>query len=126
MVKYLRDAEQCHALEVNCFDDNDRCTSEKPSLEDAGQTIQSSKGNQVSSKQMPIENINVARNSLESLKSDTGHISRQHLPVHTDADEKHQQTMTSEDIEQDTNTQHHDGKHPVVDITRESILMLSE
>ena len=37
--KYLQDAEQCHALEVNYFDDNDRCTSEEPNLEDAGQTI---------------------------------------------------------------------------------------
>ena len=38
---------------------------------------------------MFIEDINVARNALESLKSDTGHISKHHLPVHTDADEKH-------------------------------------
>ena len=34
--------------------------------------------------------------------------------------------MTSEDIEQDTNAQHRDGKHPVADITRESIPMQSE
>ena len=124
--KYLQDAEQCCALEVNYFDDNARCTSEEPNLEDAEQTIQSCKGNQVSSKQTSIEDINVARNALESLKSDTGHISRQHLPVCTDADEKHQQIMTSEDVEQDTNTQHCDGKHPVVDITREPIPMQSE
>ena len=100
--------------------------SEEPNLEDAGQTIQSSKGNQVSSKQTSIEDINVARNALESLKSDTGHISRQHLPVCTDADEKHQQTMKSEDVEQDTNAIHRDGKHPVVDITREPIPTQSE
>ena len=31
---------------------------------------------------------NVARNPPESLKSDTGHTSRQHLPVHTDVDKK--------------------------------------
>ena len=104
--KYLQDAEQCHALEVNYFDDNTRWTSEELNLEDAGQTIQSSKGNQVSSKQTSIEDINVARNAPESLKLDTGHISKQHLPVHTDADEKCQQIMTSEDIEQDTNAQH--------------------
>ena len=124
--KYLQDAEQCHALEVNYFNDNARCTSEEPNLEDAGQTIQSSKGNQVSSKQMSIEDINVARNSPESLKSDTGHTSRQHLPVHTDADEKRQQIMISEDIEQDANAQHRDGKQPVVDITREPIPIQSE
>ena len=34
--------------------------------------------------------------------------------------------MTSEDVEQDANTQHLDGKHPVVDITREPIPMQSE
>ena len=124
--KYLQDAEQCHALEVNYFDDNTRWTSEELNLEDAGQTIQSSKGNQVSSKQTSIEDINVARNAPESLKLDTGHISKQHLPVHTDADEKRQQIMTSEDIEQDTNAQHCDGKHSVVDITREPIPMQSE
>ena len=30
---------------------------------------------------------NVARNPPESLKSDTDHTLRQHLPVHTDTDE---------------------------------------
>ena len=111
--KYLQDAEQCRALEVNYFNDNTRCTSEEPNLKDAEQTIQSSKGNQISPKQTSIRGINVARNALESLKSNTSHILRQHLPICTDADEKHQQIMTSEDIEQDTNAQHCDGKHPV-------------
>ena len=115
--KYLQDAEHRRALEVNYFDDNTRCTSEESNLKDVGQTIQSSKGNQVSSKQTSIEDINVTRNAPESLKSDTCHISRQHLPVCTDADEKHQQNMTLEAIEQDINTQHCDEKHPVVDIT---------
>ena len=124
--KYLQDAEQCCALEVNYFNDNTRCMSEESNLEDAGQTIQSSKGNQVSSKQTSIEDANVARNAPESLKSDIGHISKQHLPVCTDADEKRQQIMTSKDVEQDANAQHHDGKHPLVDITREPLSMQSE
>ena len=119
--KYLQDAEQCHALEVNYFNDNVRCMSEEPNLEDAEQTIQSSNNNQISPKQTSIEDINVARNAPESLKSDTGHISRQHLPICTHADKKHQQIMTSEDVEQDTNAQHCDGKHSVEDITREPI-----
>ena len=34
--------------------------------------------------------------------------------------------MTLEDIEQDTNAQLRDGKHPVIDITREPIPMQSE
>ena len=124
--KYLQDAEQCHALEVNYFDDNARCRSEEPNLEDAEQTIQSSKGNPISAKQTSIGDINVARNAPESLKSDTGHTSRQHSQVCTDADEKHQQIMTSEDVEQDTNAQHHDGKYPVEDLTREPTPMQSE
>ena len=66
--KYLQNAEQCHDLEVNCFNDNARCTSEEPNLEDAEQTIQSSKGNQISAKHTSIEDINVARNAPESLK----------------------------------------------------------
>ena len=49
---------------------------------------------------------NVARNPPESLKSDTNHTLRQHLPVHTDTDEKHQQIKTLEDVEQDVNAQH--------------------
>ena len=63
--------------------------SEELNLENAEQTIPSSKGNQLSPKQTSIEDINVAKNAPESLKSDTGHTSRQHLPVRTDADEKH-------------------------------------
>ena len=43
--KYLQDAEQCSALEVNYFDDNTRRMREGPNLEDAEQTIQFSKGN---------------------------------------------------------------------------------
>ena len=101
--KYLQDAEQRRALEVNYFDDNAGYRSEEPNLEDAEQTIQSSKGNPISAKQISIEDINVARNARESLKPDTSHTSRQHSPVCTDADGKHQQIMTSEDIEQDTN-----------------------
>ena len=88
--KYLQDAEQCHALEVNYFHDNARCRSKEPNLEDAEQTIQSSKGNPILAKQTSIEDINVARKAPESLKSDTSHTSRHRSPVRTDADEKHQ------------------------------------
>ena len=117
--KYLQDAEQCCALEVNYFDDNTRCRSEEPNLENAEQTIQPSKSNQISSKQTSIEDIKAVRNAPESLKSDTSHTSRQHSSVRTDTDERHKQIMTSEDVEQDTNVQHHDGKHPVEYTTRE-------
>ena len=44
----------------------------------------------------------------------------------TDADEQHQQIITSEDIAQDTDTQHCDRKHPVEDFTRKPTVMHSE
>ena len=121
--KCLQDAKQCQALEVNYFYDNATWWSEEPNLEDAEQTIQSSKDNQIPPTQMFIADINVARNAPESLKSDTGHTSRQ---VRTDADDKHKEIMTSEDIEPDTNAQHCDGKHSAEDITGETTPMQSE
>ena len=86
--KYLQDAEQCQALEVNYFDDNTRGQNVKSSPEDAEQTS--------------TANTRVTKNPPESLKSDTSHTSRQHLSVHTSAEEKCQQPKTSkEDIKQD-------------------------
>ena len=67
--KYLQDAEQSRALEVNYFDDNTTCQREETNLENAEQTIQSSKDNQIPPTQTFIADINVARNAPESLKS---------------------------------------------------------
>ena len=92
--KYLQDAEQCHALELNYFDDINSCMSEEPILEDAEWTTQSFKGNPSSAKQKSIEDICVTRNTLESLKSDTGPTSGQPSQVCTDAEEKCQQITT--------------------------------
>ena len=119
LVKYLQDDEQCCALEVNYLDDNTRHMGEEPNLEDAGQTIQPSKSNQISSEQMSIEDIKAARNAPESAKSDTSYTSRQHSKVPPDADEEHQQITTSEDVEPHTDAQCHDEKHPDEEITRE-------
>ena len=69
---------------------------------------------------------NVPRNPAESLKSDTGHILRQQLPVQTDADEKHQQIKILQDVEQDANAQYRDGKHPVEDTPKETTPIQSE
>ena len=99
---------------------------EEPILEEAEHTTQSSKGNSSSAKQMSIENTDVARNASESLKLDTGHTSCQLSQVRTDADEKRQQIMTLEDVEQNTDAQHCDGKHQVQDLIREPTLMHSE
>ena len=93
--KYLQDAKQHQALEVNYFDDNTTGQNEEPKSEDAEQTIQFSKDNQIPPSQTLTADTNVARNPPESLKSDTGHTSGQHLPAHTDADEKCQQIKTS-------------------------------
>ena len=64
--KYLQDAEQCHALEVDYFDDNATCWSEEPNLEEAEHTIQSSKDNQIPPTQTFIADIIVARKAPES------------------------------------------------------------
>ena len=88
--KYLRDAEQRHALEPNYFDDSASCMSEEPILEDAEQTTQPSKGNPSIAKQKSIEDTDVTRNAPESLKLDTSHTSRQLSQVYMDADEKRQ------------------------------------
>ena len=113
--KYLQDATQRQALEVNYFDDNATCQNKEPNPEDAEQTIQFCKDNQIPSSQTFTANTNVARNPPESLKSDTGYTSRHHLPVHADADEKHQQIKTSEDVKQDA-----DAQHPTEDTLEET------
>ena len=97
--KYLQDAEQRQALEVNYFDDNTTGQNEESSPEDAEQTIQFSKGNQMPSGQAFTAHTKVVKNPPESLMSDTSHTSRQHLSVCTGAEEKHQQIKTLEDIE---------------------------
>ena len=73
--KYLQDAEQHHALELNYFDDTTRLTSVEPMSEAAEQTNKSSKYNLSSAKQMSMEETESAVNIPESLKIDTGHTS---------------------------------------------------
>ena len=115
--------QQC-TLEPNYFDDSASCISEEPILEDAEQTTQPSKGNQSVAKQKSIEDTKVTRNTLESLKLDTGHTSRQLSQVCTDSDE--QQITTSEDVAQDTDTQRYDRKHTVEGFTSKPTLIHSE
>ena len=119
--KYLQDAEQRQALEVNYFDDNVTGQNEAPNPKDSEQTIQFSKDNQIPPSQTFTADTNVARNPPESLKSDTGHTSRQHLPVCTDADENCQQIKTSEYVTQDAKAQ-----HPMKDTPEETTPIQSE
>ena len=88
MEKYLQDAEQCQALEVNYFDDNTTGQNAASSPEDTEQTS--------------TANIRVMKNPPESLNTDTGQAPRQHLSARASAEEKCQQPKTSkEDIKQD-------------------------
>ena len=72
--KYLQDAEQHRALDVNYFDDNTTGQNAESSPEDTEQTS--------------TANIHATKNLPESLKPDTGPAPRQHLSVHTSAEEK--------------------------------------
>ena len=124
--KYLQQAGQCCALELNYFNDITNPKSKEPILEDAEQTSQSSKCNPSSAKQKSIDDTDVVTNVAESLKLDTGRNSKHLSRVCTDADEKHQQSTTSEGVEQDTDAQQEDSEHSVEDITRERTPMHSE
>ena len=69
--KYLQDAEQHHALELNYFDDTTRPTSVEPMSEATEQTNESSECNLSSAKQQSMQETESAANILESLKIDT-------------------------------------------------------
>ena len=71
--KYLQDAKQRQALEVNYFDNNVTCQSEEPNQEKTEQTIQPSKGIQIPPIQTSNADTNVAKNAPESLKAEAGH-----------------------------------------------------
>ena len=69
--KYLQDAEQCRALEVNYFDDTTRPTSIVSMSEATEQINESSEYNLSSAKQESTEEVESAVNIQESLKIDT-------------------------------------------------------
>ena len=106
--KYLQDAKQHRVLEVNYFDDNTTGQTDESSPEDTEQTS--------------TVNTRVMKNPPESLKSETGHTSRQQLSVHISAEEKCQQPKTSkEDVEQDV-----EARYPTADTPEETTLTQSE
>ena len=71
--KYLQDAEQLHALEVNYFDDTVRPTNTLLMSEATEQTNESSDNNLLTAKQEYMEEVEPAIHIPESLKIDTGH-----------------------------------------------------
>ena len=78
--KYLQDAEQLRALEVNYFDDTARPTNTSLMLETIEQVNKSSENNLPTAKQESIKEVESTINILESLKIDTAH-TLQHQPV---------------------------------------------
>ena len=123
--KYLQDAEQRHALELNYFNDTTSLKSEEPILEDAEQISQSSEYNPATAKQTSMEDTDAVMNVPEAPKQDTGHTLRHLSQVCADADEKGQQSMTAEGVQQDADAQQEDDKHSV-EVTRKTTSMQSE
>ena len=117
--KYLQDAEQHHALELNYFDDTTRPTSIGPMSEATEQTNKSSEYNLSSAKQESMEEVESAVNIPESPKIDTGHTSQRPSQLCTDTDEKYQQSPSLECAEQDADTYKEDDEHPTEDVARE-------
>ena len=125
--KYLQDTEQCHALEVNYFDDTTRPKNILSMSEATEQVNESSKYNLPSAKQESMEEVESAVNILESLKINTGHTSRCPPALQSksqpcaDTDERHQQRPLLEHAEQDTvvhqDDDEHSAKNTVVELT---------
>ena len=76
--KYLQDAEQLHALEVNYFDDTARPTNTLLMSETMEQVNESSQNNLPTAKQESTEEVELAINIPESLKVDN---TLRHQPV---------------------------------------------
>ena len=70
--RYIQDAEQLCALEVNYFDDTARLTSTLLMSETTEQVNKSSQNNPSTAKQESTEEVESAIHILESLKIDTG------------------------------------------------------
>ena len=109
--KYLQDAEQCRALEVNYFDDTTAPTNIASLSEATEKDNKSFKYDLSSAKQESMEEVESTVNILESLKIDTSHISQHPSQPCTDTDEKHQQHPSPEHAEQDAVVHQDDDEH---------------
>ena len=124
--KYLQDAEQCRALELNYFDDTTRSTSVEPMSEDAEQINDSPSYNLSSAKQMCMEETVSAVNIPESLEIDMGCTLCCPSQPCTDTDQKHPQSPSPKSAEQDTDAHQEDEEHQVEDVAREPTLIHSD
>ena len=118
--KYLQDAEQCHALEVNYFDDTTSPTNIDSMSEATEQITKSSENNLLSTKQESIEEVESVMNKLVSQNIDTGHTSQCPSQPCTGTDEKCQQRPSSEHAEQDADAHLEDEEHPSKNVARET------
>ena len=73
-----------------------------------------------------MEDTDAVTNIPESPRQDTGHTLRHLSQVCADADEKCQQGMTSEGVQQDTDDQQEDDKHSLEEVTRKTTSVQSE
>ena len=96
--------EQCLALEVNYFDDTISPTSMDFTSEAAEQINKSSENNLSSAKQEVESVVNIP----ESQKTDTSYTSQQPLQLCTDTNEKPQQCLSAEHVEQDADIHQED------------------
>ena len=124
--KYLQDAEQLRALEVNYFDDSIRPTNTSLMSEMVKQVNRSSQNNLPTAKQESTEELELAINIPESLKIDTGH-TLQCQPVlkstsqqGIDRDANCQQHQLQDQAEQDADVLHGDNDHTAIDSITES------
>ena len=116
--KYLQDAEQCHALEVNYNDDTTSPTNMDSTSEATKQITESSENNLPSTKQESMEEIESEMNIPESQNIDTSCTSQCPLQPCTDTDEKRQQHPSSECAEQDADAHQEDDEHPAKNAAR--------
>ena len=76
-------------------------------------------------KQTSTEDTDAVTNIPESPKQDTSNTLRHLSQVCADADEKCQQRMTSEGVQQYTDAQQEDDEHSVEKVTQERLLQCS-
>ena len=124
--KYLQDAEQCRALEVNYFDDTTRPTNILSMSEATEQVNESSKYNLPPAMQESMEEVELAVYIPESLKIDTSHSLQPQLVLRStsqpckDTDERCQQCPLQEHAEQDTEVHQDDDEHSAKDTAVEA------
>ena len=130
--KYLQDAEQRRAVEVNYFDDITRPTNTSLMSEAMEQVNDSSENNLPPDKQESMEEVESAINIPESLKIDTGH-TLQHQPVlrstsqhGTNTDKNCQQHLSRDQAEQDTDIHQDEDEQSTKDTVAEATSTQSE